>query len=90
MTSKEPTEKEIEKVCCKEKAKNEYLEKLEADYSDATHKFEEELDSLKLKLGEIMAYLVFRCRQTCKGREKYAGKLRHEPDCPAYDLNLVD
>lgn len=88
MKKQKPTD--IAAAYCEEKAKNEYLEKLEADYSDATHKFEEELDSLKLKLGEIMAYLVFRCRQTCKGREKYAGKLKHEPDCPAYDLNLVD
>jgi len=42
------------------------------------------------KLEEIEKHLVSRCQQTCAGRENYSGKLRHVPDCPAYDLGLVE
>lgn len=39
---------------------------------------------------EMRRYLIERCKITCAGRERYSGKLRHEPDCPAYALGLVD
>jgi len=39
---------------------------------------------------EMRRYLVERCKTTCAGRERYSGRLRHEPDCPAYMLGLVD
>jgi hypothetical protein len=43
-----------------------------------------------LRAEEIRHYLVDRCQRTCQGREKYAGRLRHEPNCPAYDLGLIE
>lgn len=39
---------------------------------------------------EIRRYLLARCRQTCADREAYTGRLRHEPNCPVYDLGLVE
>lgn len=39
---------------------------------------------------KMRRYLIERCKATCAGRERYSGKLRHEPNCPAYDLGLVD
>ncbi len=38
----------------------------------------------------VCDYLIERCKITCAGRERYTGRLRHEPDCPAYALGLVD
>ena len=43
-----------------------------------------------LRSEEIRRHLIDRCRVTCQGREKYAGRLRHEPNCPAYNLGLVE
>ena len=48
------------------------------------------ISTVSKSLKQIQAYLVFRCKQTCAGREGYQGKLKHESDCPAYDLGLVD
>jgi len=42
------------------------------------------------ELEEIKSYLISLCQQTCKGREGYTGKLRHVPDCPAYNLGMVE
>lgn len=30
-----------------------------------------------------------RCSHTCAGREQYEGKLRHEPNCLAFEMDLV-
>ena len=61
-----------------------------ADEMEARIKSETALNALRKRLKEIEDYLLFRCKQTCAGREGYQGKLKHEPDCPAYDLGLVD
>lgn len=43
-----------------------------------------------MQAEDTRRYLLHRCRQTCAGREAYTGRLRHEPNCPAYDLGLEE
>lgn len=58
-----------------------------ADEFEARIKSETALHALRKRINEINAYLISRCKQTC-GRQE--DKLKHEPNCPAYDLRLVD
>jgi len=53
----------------------------EHDYYRLIRKFNES--------ERIKKHLISLCHQTCAGRENYIGKLRHVPDCPAYNLGLL-
>ena len=46
------------------------------------------VQALEQERDRMIRYLKDRCQQTCSGRDAYRGKLRHEPNCPRYDLDL--
>lgn len=46
-------------------------------------------DTLQTRLREIEDYLIARCKQTCTEYYIGEGKLKHVPNCPAHDLDII-
>lgn len=48
---------------------------------------ETDLASLRDSVESFREYLVEVCKQRCRGREKYRGKLGHCPECELEEFN---